>query len=364
MVKVCHMTSAHKSDDIRIFQKECVSLAAAGYEVSLVARGDSREERGVHVIGVGMPKPGRLNRVFSFTKMIYEKAVSLDADLYHFHDPELIPQGIRLAKQGKKVIFDSHEDYVALAYDRYYIPRILKPIFSFLMDRYLRYAVRFFSSVISVTPRLTRYYSKYNKNVVEVSNYPIYVPVQHGERERAVVFAGGITDLWNHQRIISAIGNISDCRYLLCGPCKNDYMKELEKNPAWDRVDYLGKVPYNTVREVLSRASIGVALLLPSKNTGGDEGTMGNTKIFEEMMAGIPVVCTRFTLWEEFIQRYQCGISVNPTSVEEIQNAIQWLLDHPNKAKEMGLNGIKAVREEYNWEKEALKLIAMYRTLS
>ena len=51
-MKVCHMTSAHRTTDGRIFRKECVSLASE-YDVYLVGQGDSREECNVKVIGVG-----------------------------------------------------------------------------------------------------------------------------------------------------------------------------------------------------------------------------------------------------------------------------------------------------------------------
>ena len=63
MIKVCHMTSAHAPGDVRIFHKECVSLAKAGYQVYLVQRGESFEASGVHVIGVGQPSGGRLTRM-------------------------------------------------------------------------------------------------------------------------------------------------------------------------------------------------------------------------------------------------------------------------------------------------------------
>lgn len=53
MAKVCHMTNVHGVEDVRIFQKECVSLAKAGYEVYLVERGESYEKNGVHIVGVG-----------------------------------------------------------------------------------------------------------------------------------------------------------------------------------------------------------------------------------------------------------------------------------------------------------------------
>jgi len=50
-LKVCHVTSAHNSSDVRIFEKECVPLAKEGYITYLVAPGESRDEKGVHVVG-------------------------------------------------------------------------------------------------------------------------------------------------------------------------------------------------------------------------------------------------------------------------------------------------------------------------
>ena len=69
-MKVCHMSTAHAPEDDRIFHKECVSLANAGYEVYLVVRGDSYEKNGVHIVGVGQPSGGRLSRMTAFSKKV------------------------------------------------------------------------------------------------------------------------------------------------------------------------------------------------------------------------------------------------------------------------------------------------------
>ena len=127
MKRVCHLTSVHSSDDTRVFHKECVSLARAGYDVTLVAPGESREELGVHIVGVGEKPVGTLNRLTSpFVKYAYEAALALDCELYHLHDPELLPYALKLKRHGKTVIFDSHEFYSLLIQEKGYIPGFLK----------------------------------------------------------------------------------------------------------------------------------------------------------------------------------------------------------------------------------------------
>ena len=142
MIKVCHMTSAHEEEDIRIFRKECVSLAEAGYDVYLVERGESYEKNGVHIVGVGEIPAGRLKRMTQGAKKVYAAAKALDADIYHFHDPELLPYGLKLKKAGKKVIFDSHEMYTAQIREKPYLPIWCAKCIAAVYDRYEQHVLR------------------------------------------------------------------------------------------------------------------------------------------------------------------------------------------------------------------------------
>jgi glycosyltransferase involved in cell wall biosynthesis len=52
-----------------------------------------------------------------------------------------------------------------------------------------------------------------------------------------------------------------------------------------------------------------------------------------------------------------------PLNVNEIADAINWIMDNQDKAKKMGENGRKAVEEKYNWEQEGCKLVGIYERL-
>ena len=127
-MKICHMTSAHDNNDTRILEKECVSLAKrAENTVYLVARGESRRYKNVNIEGIGKVQGNRVIRILKISRLIYKKALSIDADVYHFHDPELLLYAKKLKKKReKKVIFDSHENNYVQILEKKYIPKGLR----------------------------------------------------------------------------------------------------------------------------------------------------------------------------------------------------------------------------------------------
>ena len=112
--RVVHVTTAHAADDVRIFERECRSLAASGrYEVYLAAAGTIPSDSGVTLIPLSTAPRSRAGRFSSGPRKGFAVASAVAADLWHFHDPELLPVALRLARSGHRVIWDAHEDYVA-----------------------------------------------------------------------------------------------------------------------------------------------------------------------------------------------------------------------------------------------------------
>ena len=366
MIKVCHVTSVHPTEDVRIFQKECVSLAKAGYDVTLVQQGESYEKDGVHISGFGASSSSYLKRIFAVARHAYKKALAVNADVYHLHEPELLPYGMKLKRKGKAVIFDSHEDMPTLILDKFWIPVPLRKLISWIYARYELFCLPRLDGVIGVTPNLCCRLEKCSRRCVMVTNYPILVEdlPQPAFQSRKIVFPGLVVGDWNIHILLQAVESIRDVTVeLRSRKMVEPYVTTLRSLPGWGKVNFPGEVSHAEVLRLLSECSCGVALFKKNSNQVGGVGTLGNTKLFEYMMAGLPVVCTDFILWKKIVDRWQCGICVDPENIEEVSSALRYLLDHPDEARRMGENGRRAVKEELNWGVEEKKLLALYQEI-
>lgn len=365
MKKVCHLTNVHSAYDGRIFEKECCSLAKAGYEVYLIApNAQEKIINEVNIVGVDAKRAGRIYRIFILSIKIYKKALEIDAHIYHFHDPELLPIGAKLKKKGKIVIFDSHESVPEQIMTKEYIPIPFRKLISKTYERYEKRILKKMSAVITVTPHILERLSKINSNSVQITNYPIVtdIPPIKKNPTNSVCFAGTISPMWMHENIINALSFTDDIKYHLAGPINKSYLKQLS-DLSNNNIRYFGKLQRTSVLEFIQSSKIGMALYDYSPELGNNTGTLGNTKIFEYMLAGIPIICTDFLLWEKIISEERCGICVNPRNTSAITKAINYISKNPEIAKEMGINGQKAIKERYNWTSQEKILLNLYHCL-
>lgn len=364
-IKVCHVTSAHNRYDVRIFEKECTSLAKKGYDVTLIVNDNYDDETigNVKIISTNYKYKNRIDRIFNSQKYILKKAIEVDADVYHLHDPELLIIGNKLKKTGKKVIFDSHEDVPAQIIDKQWIPQLLRSIISEIYGVYEKRSVKGYDAVISVTPHILERFEKINSNSIMITNYPIAnkIQVRKDNYVNKICFAGGISEQWNHDKIINSIENIDGIEYILAGSGTKEYLNLLKSLSGWKKVKYVGKIPHDDVNDIYSESVAGMALNYSNQIKG--TGTLGNTKIFEYMEAGLPVICTNYKLWEKIIDEYKCGICVNPSNVKEIRTAILFIINNKDKAVKMGQEGRRAIKEKFNWNIEEQKLLELYKAL-
>src|SRR5690625_1486031 len=103
----------------------------------------------------------------------------------------------------------------------------------------------------------------------------------------------------------------------------------------------------------------GIALFPPTEHYMKKE----LTKFFEYMNVGLPIICSDFPVWKEFVEKYECCIAVDPFNDEEIYEAIEQLRNNPSLAIQLGDNGKKDVAAELNWQMEEGKLLDWYEQL-
>jgi glycosyltransferase involved in cell wall biosynthesis len=82
------------------------------------------------------------------------------------------------------------------------------------------------------------------------------------------------------------------------------------------------------------------------------------------MSAKLPVIASDFEAWRPFVEDHRCGLLVDPLDPGAIAGAMQWMLDHPEEARAMGVRGRAAVEEHYNWGQESKHLLDMYAAIT
>jgi glycosyltransferase involved in cell wall biosynthesis len=361
------MTSAHPVDDIRIFHKECCSLAKFGYEVYLVAPNcEEQKTNGVQIISVSVSGKGRLNRMLKKGKAVYKRALEIDAEIYHFHDPELLRFALRLKRKGKTVIYDAHEDVPKQILDKHWIPKFARKLISGIFRAYERFVSKRIAGIVSVTETICERFKASNPNVQMVANYPLLKETQYiNEIEiepvpRRICYVGGLFPKRGVKELVQAMEYI-DAELILAGTFSPlEFEDELKKIKGWSKVDFRGHVQRDEILKILKSSSIGMVTLHPTASYM----EALPIKMFEYMSAGIPFVASNFPFWKHIIDAENCGCVADPLNPKDIAQSIQYLLDNPAESKTMGMKGYQAFMSKYNWNIEEKKLIEFYKRLT
>lgn len=364
---VAHMTTVHPPLDSRIFVRQCRTLAAAGYRVELWVP-HYREEvvEGVRIVPLP-PPASRLERMTRTQVTLLCRALGRRADLYHLHDPELIPLGLVLRAFGRHVVYDAHEDLPRDLLSKHWIPRRLRRPVSRVAEAAEAVASRLLTGVIAATPVIGRRFPARRSAVV--NNFPPTGEISPelgpplGERKPLVLYTGDLAEIRGTRQMVEAIAQVPGAlgaRLLVLGRFTSEPLRlEVERLPGWEHVEFRGWCGWEEVRGALGAAQIGLVLYYPEPNYVEAQPR----KLFEYMAAGLPVIVSDFPYWRSIVEETGCGLTVDPFEPGQAADAISWLLAHPSEAAAMGHRGRQAALKRYCWRAEATKLLAFYDRL-
>mgnify|MGYP005769377923 CR=1 FL=1 len=370
-IKVCHLTSAHESNDIRIFQKECTTLAKEeNLEVYLVAQGESRVENGVRVVGIGKNSGGRLNRMLKVARQIYKQAASLKADIYHFHDPELLLFARKLKRQGSVVIFDSHEHYSQQISEKQYLPSILRNIIASIYKVYETYVVKRIDAVIIPgTIERKNPFSGRSKNSILLGNYPI-LDERRGYAKRIkpssiedvkVCYVGGLCEQRGITKLVKGCYK-AGVKLILAGSFSpSEYKQKIFSMEESKCIDYRGICNYDEVTTIYQESHIGAATPLKIGQFAKMENLL--TKVYEYMQVGIPIIMSDTAYNKKLMESEDFAYLVNPDDEDKLADTIISIYHDYDKAIKKTELARKLIEEKYNWNISVRNLITLYRKL-
>lgn len=367
---IVHFTTVHPRNDTRIRLKEVASLARVwpGQVAIFVqdGKGDEVDLDGRFAIhDTGVPERGRLRRMTVGAWRMYSAIRAARPKIAHFHDPELLPWAAMLRLSGIRVVYDAHEDLPAATMSKPYIKSGLRKPLAAFVSVVEGFFARRCTRIAVATPSIGQNFSELKPQLVQ--NFPLLselhtAEVSHmGQAPQHFAYVGGITRIRAAVEMVQAIGLIVDetVRLQMAGTFTTSLGTELEQTPGWNRVVLHGWADREKVSAILANCRAGLVLYYPEPNHIRAQPN----KLFEYMSASLPVIASDFPLWREIVDGAGCGLLVDPKDPQSIADAMQWILDHPTEAVEMGRRGRKAIEQRYNWEAESESLIALYRDL-
>ncbi len=364
MYKICHITTLHPTFDNRIYHKECLTLAELGYKVILLHNNEETgNKNGVELLPLKNQNGNRLERFITSNKKVFEKALQLNADIYHFHDPELLPIGLKLKKKNKIVIYDAHEDVPRQILSKPWIPKIFRGLASYGFEKYENNICKKLDAIVTPTPHIEDRFLKINKNTISICNFPKpeETPTvgEWDKKQNEIVYIGALGKVRGIKELIQSLEFLNIRLNLGGNWWYETFKEEVQQLPSWNKVTEWGYVSRTQVQEILSRSKIGMVTLHPIVNYK----VAYSVKLFDYMAAGIPIIASDFPMWRKMIEEADCGLLVDPLDPKAIANAVQYLLNNEAEAQRLGQNGRKAFLEKYNWQTQKIKLDSLYKKL-
>jgi glycosyltransferase involved in cell wall biosynthesis len=383
---VCMHVTDGAASDYRIM-REATALVEAGFEVSMVdiladhTQPAEEDIAGVHMKHIFMPSlfiPTRFKPWFlvKSAQMIVRSAIRLtrtNVDIYHAHDVKALPACYIAARLRRKpLIFDSHE----IPLDDPNITRWRR--LSALATRVLAGMMPRCTGVITASPLYAREIrNQYHyPDITLVRNLPTYREVPRSDRlrqhlglapeVRIALYQGNIQANRSLDQLVHAAPFLEPgIVIVMMGQAVESTRRQLEdliaRTGVADRVRIIPAVPYAELLDWTASADMGLTIFQPGY-TRSIRYCLPN-KLFEYLMAGLPVLSSQLDAIAELLKTYDVGRVLPSLAPSDIGAAINALLAEPASLARMRNNALKAAREEFHWDNEKRTLIELYHTI-
>jgi len=137
------------------------------------------------------------------------------------------------------------------------------------------------------------------------------------------------------------------------GSLRKDVLDFVEKNNLQSKVHYRGKVSHEEIISALDESDI---FVMPSVFQSESFGVAA----IEASAMELPIIVTRVGGVPEVIVDHKTGLLIEPNKTEELKNAIEWLIENKEKAKQMGKYGRIFTKNNYSWDENVNQMHDYY----
>lgn len=388
---VCMLSCLHDLYDDRIYWKESLSLKKAGYDIIHLGIADKEQdfisEDGIRLIS--LKRKRYFNNAFidiiykhlSFRPSIYKKllhvARKLNADVYHFHDPQINRIGKQLKSiNNTKVIYDIHDPYpqgIKYRHRKKYLLKLLRLLVGNYIEHWQYRKAKDYDLLIATEENVASFYkkalpSKWVEIIYNYSNSKEKISSESKLKEYDAIYCGGISSFRGAWTILNAAKKAQedkiDLKILLLGSIKEPGLKRamlgfIRENKLENHITYIPPVPYSQIGDYYSISRCG----LVSFENNPVYHILMPIKTFEYMEYGLPIISSNIGHTNQIIKKHNCGLTVMPGSPDEIVSALMRYRNDDKLYNTHSDNGRLAFNENYKWEFMENKLIALYHRL-
>jgi glycosyltransferase involved in cell wall biosynthesis len=374
-MRIAHVTTVHRWDDGRIFERQARSLARAGHEVLVLAPGtEAFSVDDVEVIPLGIARR-RSDRMWRLVREAGRVIRRLEPDVVIVHDPELLRMVIALSfrRRRPRLVYDAHEDYSAQIRDKEWLPAWSRGLLAVLLGQVELLAARRTEMVFTATPSIAARFPGSKTHVV--LNRPILTDLPNVDQTLeatggpmdgftwTIVYVGDLRAVRGAQALFRALELLPEdlsIRLRLVGRITPASLeRELRRSTTWRNVELTGWCPREKVYDFVASSDVAVLPFLPASNHVESQPN----KLFEYLAMGIPVVMSDFAIWGSLAERagarYEC---FSAGQAADLAAALVRIFEDSKYAERHRRS--EQARALFSWEAEEGSYLAVIDSLS
>jgi glycosyltransferase involved in cell wall biosynthesis len=288
------------------------------------------------------------------------------ADVYHAHDLQALPWVWLVARLRRRpVVYDAHE----ISADRSgfrRIGRIVAAVEGALARRS--------AAMITTTDMRADYFARaYGvPRPIVLQNRPHYAEPPRTRRLHdalglpadavVVLYQGGLQPHRGLFTLLDVVPDVPSAHFVFLGdgPLRSKLEARVRQRGLLTRVHFLPAVPWHELAVWTAAADVGVQLI---ENTSLNHFTTDSNKLFEYVMAGLPVVASNFPEIRRIVTAYRLGELVDPADRSSIAAALRRLTTGEHLREQYRQNAL-AARRDLSWETQESELLALYERIA